>query len=168
MARNLCCPKCGSPDLQLNTETSTHTTGSNYSAGKGCLGYLIFGPLGLLCGSCGQGQTTTTTSHTYWHCKKCGKRFKDPDELRREIASKQKPFLKIMCIIGAVFSLLFLFIFGGVDFGIALMIGLFAFGIFALSGFIAQKANDAACASLGAELYELEDSMREHTHGKAW
>ena len=82
-----CCPECGSRDLQVINETSTHTTGSDFSAGKGCLGYLLFGPLGILCGSCGQSQKVTTTNTNYFICKKCGQKFRNPNDLKQEAES---------------------------------------------------------------------------------
>lgn len=82
---HFCCPKCGNTDLQSTVETKTETTGGGFSASKGCLGYLIFGPLGLLCGSCGSNTNTTTTNTTYWNCPKCGHRFRSPEDLRKTI-----------------------------------------------------------------------------------
>ena len=66
------CPNCGSERCQLVTETNTY--GKDYSAGKGCLGWLMFGPIGALCGACGKGKQTVTT--TYWICHDCGYKFK--------------------------------------------------------------------------------------------
>lgn len=159
MAQKFCCPQCGNKDLQVTTETNTQTTGSNYSGGKGCLGFLLFGPLGLLCGSCGQGQTTTTTNHTYWICPKCGKKFTNPDELRQKINSLQSSVFAVMCIIGAIAAFLFFAIFAEADAGVAFMLGAFTFGIFALIGFLAKKMNDSQRSKLENELYELESSM---------
>ena len=61
------CPKCGSENVQYATKTS----GGGYSAGDSCLGYLLLGPLGLLCGACGSG----TTTEEFWVCRDCGNRF---------------------------------------------------------------------------------------------
>ena len=66
------CPKCGAGDCQPIVETTV--TGGGYSAGNGCCGYILFGPLGLLCGACGSG--TKTYHNRYWVCKNCGKKFK--------------------------------------------------------------------------------------------
>lgn len=66
------CPRCGADACQIVTETSSHYKG--YGAGKGCLGYLCFGPLGLLCGMCGMGEGRTH-SKTYWICHNCGNKF---------------------------------------------------------------------------------------------
>ncbi len=66
------CPKCGSSDCFIITETKT--SGSDYSAIDGCLGTILFGPIGLLCGACGEGKTTK--SKNYWICNNCGKKWK--------------------------------------------------------------------------------------------
>lgn len=66
------CPKCESINCQIINEV--HTKGKDFSAGKGCLGALIFGPLGLLCGACGKGKETTNTN--YWVCNSCGNKWK--------------------------------------------------------------------------------------------
>lgn len=67
------CPRCGNDNLQAITETESDIKG--YGAGKGCLGYLIWGPIGLLCGLCGMGKGKTRTK-TYWVCNQCGKKFR--------------------------------------------------------------------------------------------
>ncbi len=61
------CPKCGSENVQYATKMS----GGGFSAGDSCLGYLLLGPLGLLCGACGSG----TTTEEFWVCRDCGNRF---------------------------------------------------------------------------------------------
>ncbi len=161
MAQNFCCPQCGNKDLQVTTETHTQTTGSNYSGGKGCLGFLLFGPLGLLCGSCGQGQTTTTTNHTYWICPKCGKKFTHPDELRQKIDAlqSQSSVFPAMCIMGAIAAFLFFAIFAEAHAGVACMLGGLTFGIFALIGFGVKKANESQRSKMEDELYVLESEM---------
>lgn len=66
------CPRCGGGGCQIISDTTT--SGSDYGVGKGCCGYILAGPLGLLCGFCGEGKTTTTKH--YWICPDCGKKFK--------------------------------------------------------------------------------------------
>lgn len=66
------CPYCGGTDCTPVVETST--TGKNFSTGKACCGSLFFwNPAGLLCGFCGKGKQTTST--TYWMCHTCGSKF---------------------------------------------------------------------------------------------
>ena len=66
------CPHCGNEECSLISET--HTSGKDFSFGKGCLGALILGPLGILCGACGSGKTTST--NTYWVCHSCGHKWR--------------------------------------------------------------------------------------------
>lgn len=66
------CPRCGSYDMVPVSEVSTQ--GKDFNAGDACCGYMLCGPLGLLCGATGKGKQTTTT--TYWVCKGCGNKFK--------------------------------------------------------------------------------------------
>lgn len=66
------CPRCGSQDIYPVSEVSTK--GKDFNASDACCGYLLCGPLGLLCGATGKGKQTTTT--TYWMCKGCGNKFK--------------------------------------------------------------------------------------------
>ena len=65
------CPRCGSHDIMPVSEVSTK--GKDFKAGDACCGYMLCGPLGLLCGATGKGKQTTTT--TYWMCKGCGNKF---------------------------------------------------------------------------------------------
>lgn len=69
--RGIHCPKCGGYDIMPVSEVSTK--GKDFNAGDACCGYLLCGPLGLLCGATGKGKQTTTT--TYWMCKGCGNKF---------------------------------------------------------------------------------------------
>ncbi len=111
------CPNCGSESLQAVVETDVKTTGSGggYSAGSGCLGFLLFGPLGLLCGSCGSNQTVTTntTNKSFWVCNDCGNKFRNKRDELEELNTNMKQFkglnvLGIICIffgLGIVLSL---------------------------------------------------------------
>ncbi len=65
------CPKCGKENCQLLSETTSK--GKDFSAGKGCLGAICFGPIGVLCGACGKGKQITTTN--FWYCPDCGNKF---------------------------------------------------------------------------------------------
>lgn len=66
------CPRCKSDSCQLISEMET--SGKPYSICKGLCGGLTFGKIGLLCGFCGEGQTTKTKN--YWVCHNCGHKFK--------------------------------------------------------------------------------------------
>ncbi|MGN0244235.1 MAG: hypothetical protein ACI4CT_09275 [Lachnospiraceae bacterium] len=65
------CPVCGSNHLQAVSESNT--TGGGYNAGNGCCGYILLGPLGILCGACGS--KTKTTNRTFFVCMDCGNKF---------------------------------------------------------------------------------------------
>ena len=65
------CHRCGSHDIMPVSEVST--SGKDFDTGNACCGYLLCGPLGLLCGTTGKGKQTTTT--TYWMCRGCGNKF---------------------------------------------------------------------------------------------
>lgn len=102
----ICCPECGSRNLQVLSNTNFTTTNEvkGYSGGKGCLGFFMFGPLGLLCGSCGNKskQTVTATTTNCMVCKDCGENFLTPKQILDSIACS-KPFSrKYLIKIGAI------------------------------------------------------------------
>lgn len=66
------CPKCYGRNCQIINETTSH--GKDFSASKGCCGAILFGPIGILCGACGEGRTVE--SKAYWVCNDCGHKFK--------------------------------------------------------------------------------------------
>ena len=66
------CPKCGNDNCTIINETTS--TGKDYYAGKGCIGALILGPIGLLCGTCGKGRKIM--NQNYWVCNNCGYKWK--------------------------------------------------------------------------------------------
>lgn len=66
------CPICGGTNCTPIVETST--SGKDFSAGKGCCGFALLGPIGILCGACGKGKQTTSTA--YWMCLNCGNKFR--------------------------------------------------------------------------------------------
>jgi hypothetical protein len=70
---NVGCPRCGSLNVKVVSDITETTKG--FGAGKGCLGYISLGPIGLLCGMLGMGKTKTKTN-TYRVCADCGARFK--------------------------------------------------------------------------------------------
>lgn len=110
------CSSCGSSSLQaiVETDVNTTTSGSGYNAGSGCLGYLLLGPLGFLCGTCGSSQKIATTSKnkTFWVCNNCGNKFRNKqDELnelnqQRDLLTKQKNQGVITSIVGIIGYLL--------------------------------------------------------------
>lgn len=136
------CPECGSEELQIVRDTNVKTTGKNYSGGQGCLGFLMFGPLGLLCGNCGQGQKTQVQQKTHWVCSKCGHKFRDPEEWRNEVKEYRQVGLSSIGI-GAGLGLL-LMINGVSELGLflALLLGAAGFGLFLRSGVDMKKVDE--------------------------
>ena len=61
------CPKCGSE----KTHYVTNTRSKGPSIANGCCGWIVLGPVGLLCSFCGMGSET----EEYWICDDCGKKF---------------------------------------------------------------------------------------------
>lgn len=61
------CPQCGSENIQY----ATRSYGGGASLSKSCCGYILLGPLGLLCGMCNTGVET----EEFWICKNCGYQF---------------------------------------------------------------------------------------------
>lgn len=70
--KRLRCPRCGGYNLIPISETVTH--GKDFNTGDACCGYLLCGPIGLLCGLTGKGKQFAT--NTYWLCSGCGNKFK--------------------------------------------------------------------------------------------
>ena len=127
------CPNCFCTDFTVVSETITYntTTGGGYSGGKGCVGYLLFGPLGLLCGNCGNKQKITSTNVTknFFLCSNCGNKFRVPDELKTEIEQIDKSLnmYKIIAIVSAICTVLLAMIDMGItrgELGWAVAIGL--------------------------------------------
>ena len=87
-AQRVKCPCCGGHNLQTVSEVTTvsSTTGGGYSGSKGCLGLLLFGPFGLLCGNCGNAQKTEVTNNTklFWVCGDCGHKFEHLENIQKE------------------------------------------------------------------------------------
>lgn len=77
------CPNCGSERIQFGTNTS----GTGYSAGDACCGFIFLGPLGLLCGACGSDIKTKE----FWICQDCGHKFTNAEAQKlQKIEEKAK------------------------------------------------------------------------------
>lgn len=154
---NLVCPKCGSKNLQITTETDTQTHGKNFSTGKGCLGYLMFGPLGILCGSCGQQQKTTVTNTQYWVCPDCGNKFRNPDDIREELNQYKKKYSLSFLIFSLILSAILLTVGITVDMS-ALTVFASIVCIISIGGFISAKK--ILIPQKEKELSDIEDGMK--------
>lgn len=128
----ICCPKCGSRNFQAVNETNVQTKGKNYSSGQGCLGYLLLGPLGLLCGTCGQGQKTTVTNKLYYVCGKCGEKFRRPEDLRKEIKDT-KTVINVILPIFTLIGILLILAGNSVDSDMLSTLGIIYTAIFIVS-----------------------------------
>ena len=66
------CPRCGGANCTIINETTT--SGKDFSVGKGLCGYWILGPIGVLCGACGEEKRVKESN--YWVCTSCGYKWK--------------------------------------------------------------------------------------------
>lgn len=66
------CPNCGSENVNLIYNTSKR----GFKGSDACCGYVLLGPLGLLCGALGSGKKDTSE---FWLCNNCGSRFQNKD-----------------------------------------------------------------------------------------
>lgn len=129
------CPRCEGRHLYpINeTETTVHTSGKGYSGTKGCLGWLLFGPIGLLFGNMGEKhKTSVSTSYKlYWVCNECGYKFRNLDNWNIEIEEKckQKQLNQYSAITMGVLAILFFLIGGGLE-----LVGILFFIIAASNG----------------------------------
>lgn len=134
------CPRCGEHNLYPLNETSTsvQTSGGGYSSSKGCLGWLLVGPVGLLCGGMGQKQRTSvsTVHKLFWVCNECGFKFRNLDDWATEIDTKvkQQKLNQYSAIVLIVLALMFLMIGGGMELlGILFLVIAVTNGILALT-----------------------------------
>lgn len=145
------CPRCGEHNLHPIDETSTsvHTSGGGYSSSKGCLGWLLFGPIGFLCGGMGQQQkaSVSTVHKLFWICNDCGFKFRNLDDWAKEINTKvkQQKLNQYSAIVLGVLSLLFLMMGGGMEvLGILFLVIAITNGILAvtLSQIVKREQSD--------------------------
>lgn len=66
------CPNCGSENVNLISNTTTR----GFKGSDACCGYILMGPLGILCGSLGSGKKST---NEFWVCNNCGSKFQDKE-----------------------------------------------------------------------------------------
>ena len=93
----ICCPRCGEKDLNI---IGDRDIGGAVASG---MGVSVFAgtKAGVLAGASGLQQKI------YWICKKCGRKFRNPDELTAEIEAYQKR-AKGFKIVGIIMSVLML------------------------------------------------------------
>jgi DNA-directed RNA polymerase subunit RPC12/RpoP len=128
MATGVKCPNCRNTNLQTTVENDTK---GGHSAARGCLGFLFFGPLGILCGN----KKIQTQSRTYWVCQNCGNKFRNFQELIAEEHAKFTSCIKsaVLLVLAALFS------FFGLEVVWLGLILLVIGAIFVLLGVLAKK-----------------------------
>lgn len=93
------CPRCRSDDLIQSVDNSTefHSEHKGYSGAQGCLGYLLFGPLGLLCGAFDNKSSADMTQEStlHWTCRSCGARFTDINNICDEIDETEEEIVRM-------------------------------------------------------------------------
>ncbi|MCD8025690.1 MAG: hypothetical protein LUF33_01820 [Clostridiales bacterium] len=157
MPHEICCPQCGNRDLQVQTITDVKSEGKNFSGTKGCLGYILFGPLGLLCGSCGQKEKITTTNSTYWTCPKCGKKFRAPEELQKEIEVNKKAFVG-QAVLGVIIAIICVIaLYSSTGLGLALITGIIVLAMTVGGFYLMTRSKNK---KIEAELQQLEEDMQ--------
>lgn len=143
--KKVVCPVCRSKNLQVISEDHSVTqTKGGYSNTRGCLGYLLLGPFGLLCGNRKLKTTNYNIHKTFWVCSDCGHKFRNLEDWKKELDSNRKG-VKLLTILSAVLLVLsifimiagsqeeFLLVFGIIGFVIGLILGIgTAIGYFAL------------------------------------
>lgn len=160
------CPKCNGINLQYMTESnmSSETKGGGYSAAKGGLGYLAFGPCGLLCGNCGSKQTTTvtTTQKHFWVCSDCGNKFQSLEDLQTEIDSHKKSLSSALFYGGACILLGILILLAGMVMGskFILLTGGILLGIGGLDLGFAVPVEKSSIEKTEKEYQEMEQKIR--------
>lgn len=98
-----CCPRCKSHNLQVlsNTSYESKFSSKSYGAGKGCCGYILFGPIGILCGLCGANSkhTVKSSTSTIWVCLDCGEKFRDVADIDKDIQKHKKNRIQLPIIL---------------------------------------------------------------------
>lgn len=150
--KKVICPVCKSKNLQVISEdhSVTQTKGGGFSATKGCLGYLLLGPFGLLCGNRKLKTKNYNIHKTFWVCSDCGHKFRNLEDWKNELDSSRRG-IKILAVLSAVLLVLsvFLMILGSQeDFAlvmgvIGLVLGLIMGGVTAICYYSLRKQQQA-------------------------
>lgn len=95
----VCCPKCGSKNLNSTVENDTHGGGYNFLTG--CLFGWIIGPLGYFCGE----RKIKTTIRTNFLCMDCSHKFREANEFSEEKSRQgtSRIVWSIILILGGLF-----------------------------------------------------------------
>ena len=104
------CPHCGNllHDCTPVSRTTVISSGGGYGFFSGCCGTILLGPLGLLCGL--RKHSITSTSQTWWVCKKCGKEFIEAEAAKKVVEESITGAATTTCIISLIWQAVFAFI----------------------------------------------------------
>lgn len=102
-----CCPHCGSPLHDCAPVSKTHVTqsGGGYGFFSGCCGTILLGPLGLLCGL--KRRTITSSSQTWWVCRKCGKEFIEKEAAKKVVDTSISNAATTTLVIALIWQFIF-------------------------------------------------------------
>lgn len=103
------CPHCGNPldNCSPVSKTTITSSGGGYGLFSGCCGTVILGPLGLLCGL--RRQSISSSSQTWWVCKKCGKEFVEQEQAKEIVEKTITSAATTTFIISAMWQVVFAF-----------------------------------------------------------
>lgn len=101
------CPHCGNPLHECTpvSKTTVTTSGGGYGFFSGCCGTILLGPLGLLCGL--RKQSITSSSQTWWVCKKCGKEFVEEEAAKALVGESITGAATTTFIISVIWQIVF-------------------------------------------------------------
>lgn len=105
--KSVFCPKCRSKDVLPLSETETEVSGGGYGVGSGCCGWILLGPIGLLCGLCGRETKVNSKTRHFWICKSCEHKFRNAEDERAEekaLATSGFAISVIILIAGIIFA----------------------------------------------------------------
>lgn len=124
------CQKCNSQELQIVTES---TVSGGHGGLKACFGFLLFGPIGLLCGN----KKVKTDHKSFWVCSKCGNKFRMLTEVIDETRASRNGALT-SAIIWAVISIILFIVLPSEVYAFA-VIGLIVVAVQGLLFFLRNK-----------------------------
>ncbi len=96
------CPQCKSEKILVLPQTDIK---GGYRIGRGCLGYLLLGPLGFLCGALGKKSKISAVNSTVFVCQECGFKFLNIEDTVA-MTKKDRTETLILGIIGGIATLI--------------------------------------------------------------
>lgn len=146
--KKLCCPQCGGSELTAVTDRDI--------AGAIGSGIIAAGAAGALGGIASA--ASNLNQRTFWLCKNCGHKFRNPEELRSEAKMYQKRFTGLMIFAGVIALLSFILAFA--LFSKSAVLGI----LFLLLGLILvllPLTVRAKASSRQKELAQIENGMKQ-------